>query len=229
MLAEHGAVDRLGRLPRAAFEMRSVIEVMQGRGLRDRLRSIPWNPRDDQLAGPLEVVRNIGPEMQHSGRFQDPVDVQQKRFVHHSPFVVSFLPPGIGKVDVHGGHARGRQRLGEETQSIAVQHRGVRLLLHCQTGRTVPSVFARYFDSQEVMLGPGHRRGGQKQPFAAADNAILMDYWGDEHMAAPTLNTVALELDEAESLFMEVMSNVELMLQNDLIHGDLSAYNILYW
>jgi RIO kinase 1 len=30
-------------------------------------------------------------------------------------------------------------------------------------------------------------------------------------------------------LFQEVMRNVDLMLQHDLIHGDLSAYNILYW
>lgn len=67
------------------------------------------------------------------------------------------------------------------------------------------------------------------QPFAASDNAILMGYCGDEHMAAPTLNTVALESGEVEPLFTEVMRNVELMLQNDLIHGDLSAYNILYW
>lgn len=67
------------------------------------------------------------------------------------------------------------------------------------------------------------------QPFAAADNAILMEYWGDEHMAAPTLNTVVLQPDEAEPLFVEVLRNVELMLQNDLIHGDLSVYNILYW
>ena len=32
-----------------------------------------------------------------------------------------------------------------------------------------------------------------------------------------------------EELFAETMRNVELMLANGMIHGDLSAYNILYW
>jgi RIO kinase 1 len=67
------------------------------------------------------------------------------------------------------------------------------------------------------------------QPFAASDNAILMGYIGDTTIAAPTLNTVALEVDEVEPLFNEVLRNVELMLQHNLIHGDLSAFNILYW
>ena len=56
-----------------------------------------------------------------------------------------------------------------------------------------------------------------------------MSYHGDEGMAAPTLNTVRLALDEAEVLFEEVMRNIHLMLAHDLLHGDLSAYNILYW
>lgn len=67
------------------------------------------------------------------------------------------------------------------------------------------------------------------QPVAVSDNAILMSYHGDAHVAAPTLSQVSVELDEAEPLFQEVLRNVKLMLQHDLIHGDLSAYNILYW
>jgi RIO kinase 1 len=67
------------------------------------------------------------------------------------------------------------------------------------------------------------------QPVAASDNAILMSYVGDESMAAPLLNDVSLERDEAQELFNEVLRNLELMLANGMIHGDLSAYNILYW
>jgi RIO kinase 1 len=67
------------------------------------------------------------------------------------------------------------------------------------------------------------------RPIAASENAILMSYHGDEYMAAPTLNTINLEPDEARILFREVMRHVGLMLQHDLVHGDLSAYNILYW
>ncbi|HEX2908963.1 MAG TPA: RIO1 family regulatory kinase/ATPase [Phototrophicaceae bacterium] len=72
---------------------------------------------------------------------------------------------------------------------------------------------------------------GAKVPkvYAASENAILMSFHGDEQMAAPILQDVELDPDEAADLFKEVMQNVELMLQHDLIHGDLSAYNILYW
>jgi RIO kinase 1 len=67
------------------------------------------------------------------------------------------------------------------------------------------------------------------KPFAAGENAIMMGFCGDEQMAAPALNEVALEQDEAKVLFAEVLRNIEIMLQNGLVHGDLSAYNILYW
>jgi RIO kinase 1 len=67
------------------------------------------------------------------------------------------------------------------------------------------------------------------EPVAANENAILMAYIGDEQMAAPPLSQISLERDEAILAFREVMRNVELMLANSCIHGDLSAYNILYW
>jgi RIO kinase 1 len=67
------------------------------------------------------------------------------------------------------------------------------------------------------------------KPLAANDNAILMAYIGDEQMAAPPLSQITVARDEAILAFREVMRNVELMLANGLIHGDLSAYNILYW
>ncbi|MEP7292894.1 MAG: RIO1 family regulatory kinase/ATPase [Chloroflexota bacterium] len=67
------------------------------------------------------------------------------------------------------------------------------------------------------------------QALASAENAILMSYCGDENLAAPTLSQVSLSDDEAQPLFDETLRNIELMLQHGMIHGDLSAYNILYW
>jgi RIO kinase 1 len=67
------------------------------------------------------------------------------------------------------------------------------------------------------------------RPWAVGDNTILMEYIGDEEMAAPMLNTVRLESAEVEPLYDEVMRNVEALLGRGLIHGDLSAYNVLYW
>ncbi len=67
------------------------------------------------------------------------------------------------------------------------------------------------------------------KPYASAENAILMEYIGDGELAGPTLSVVELEADEAESLFQETLRNIDLMLTLGFIHGDLSAYNILYW
>lgn len=67
------------------------------------------------------------------------------------------------------------------------------------------------------------------KPYAMEKNAILMDFIGDVEMAAPTLNAVSLDPDEARPLFDRIIRNVDLLLSKDRIHGDLSAYNILYW
>jgi RIO kinase 1 len=66
-------------------------------------------------------------------------------------------------------------------------------------------------------------------PIGVGDNAILMEYIGDPSRPAPVLHGITLPANEAEQHFAAVMHNVELMLQHGMIHGDLSAYNILYW
>ncbi len=60
-------------------------------------------------------------------------------------------------------------------------------------------------------------------------NAILMGFVGNLNGCAPALSEVRLERAEARSLFERVLHNIDLMLANNIIHGDLSAYNILYW
>ena len=67
------------------------------------------------------------------------------------------------------------------------------------------------------------------KPYALEKNAILMGYVGDIDTAAPTLSSVTLDRDEAHELFDRVVLNLNLLLDHERIHGDLSAYNILYW
>lgn len=67
------------------------------------------------------------------------------------------------------------------------------------------------------------------EPFASSDNAILMEYLGDEASPAPALGQVQLEPHAARLLWKRLMDNVELMLAHDRVHADLSAYNVLYW
>ena len=67
------------------------------------------------------------------------------------------------------------------------------------------------------------------RPYTRGQNAILMEYIGGPEMAGVTLNTVSLPAEEAHRLFERVLVNIELMLAHGRVHGDLSAYNILYW
>ena len=66
-------------------------------------------------------------------------------------------------------------------------------------------------------------------PLATGANSMLMEFVGDVNRAGPTLHEVELEPERAREFFDRLIDNVALLLGNHLIHGDLSAYNILYW
>lgn len=88
------------------------------------------------------------------------------------------------------------------------------------------SWIAYEFQTMETLMAAG---GDVPKPYVMGRNAILMGYVGDLSTAAPTLNSLDLEPDEARMLFERVVRNIDLLLANNRIHGDLSAYNILYW
>jgi RIO kinase 1 len=56
-----------------------------------------------------------------------------------------------------------------------------------------------------------------------------MEYIGGLGQAAPTLNSVALSLREARAHWETIYKNIDLLLNLGFVHGDLSAYNLLYW
>ena len=56
-----------------------------------------------------------------------------------------------------------------------------------------------------------------------------MAFIGDSQVTAPPLTEIKLDHNEARILFEQVMANVRIMLEQHYVHGDLSAYNILYW
>ncbi len=75
-----------------------------------------------------------------------------------------------------------------------------------------------------------HRAGAAvPAPIAQSSSVIIMEYIGDEDEPAPPLNSVRLDAAHAPGVFDDLMRNVELALANDRIHGDLSAFNVLYW
>jgi RIO kinase 1 len=67
------------------------------------------------------------------------------------------------------------------------------------------------------------------RPLTSGHNSILMEYVGNVQWAAPTLNSVRLARSEAQPLFERLLHNVDLMLSRERVHGDFSAYNVLYW
>jgi RIO kinase 1 len=68
------------------------------------------------------------------------------------------------------------------------------------------------------------------RPLESTGEAILMTYVGDETVAAPRLHEHRpADRDEAEDLLEQTLAAVERMLYRNVIHGDLSAYNLLVW
>lgn len=67
------------------------------------------------------------------------------------------------------------------------------------------------------------------KPIAIGDRVILMDYIGNGAGPAPHLNGVDLNRETANRYFGQVLDSIEIMLSENLVHGDLSPYNILVW
>jgi RIO kinase 1 len=65
-------------------------------------------------------------------------------------------------------------------------------------------------------------------PIASSDDAILMQLVGDGPEPAPQLRHVDLEPDAARAALARLQRNVEIFLDCHLVHGDLSAYNVLW-
>ena len=67
------------------------------------------------------------------------------------------------------------------------------------------------------------------RPIARTEDAILMSYVGDEDEPAPQLRSCRLDRAEAEALLAQLKREIELMLLHNVVHGDLSPYNVLVW
>jgi RIO kinase 1 len=111
-----------------------------------------------------------------------------------------------------------------------IKERRIRVALQKKTrfGRNVQGGLwvSREWETLRALSGAGAPVPG---PVAATEDAILMTYIGDLEQAAPQLRSVRPSREEAQDLFEQVMRAVELMLFRNVIHGDLSAYNVLVW
>jgi len=67
------------------------------------------------------------------------------------------------------------------------------------------------------------------KPVTVSGGVIVMEYIGDENGAAPRLRDVTLTKVQAEKTFRWLLYDIELMLSVNVVHADLSPYNILWW
>lgn len=129
-----------------------------------------------------------------------------------------------------GIYREGRGVLGQHGESFRVNDRRVlrAMLNRSDYGKQVEQT--SWLMHEFHTLQDLHAAGGDvPEPIECAPNAILMEFIGDERVAAPVLHDMRLETGEVKVLFEQVVHNLELMLREGLIHGDLSAHNILYW
>lgn len=139
-----------------------------------------------------------------------------------------YRPRALRNLKNDGQYRTGRQDL-DENGKVILDDRA----LHAMKKRTSygeelrhQSWIAYEFQTLEMLYDAG---ADVPKPYAMQSNAILMDYIGDLGNGAPTLSSVTLEPDEVLPLFERVVRNIGLLLSHQRIHGDLSAYNILYW
>lgn len=66
-------------------------------------------------------------------------------------------------------------------------------------------------------------------PVVSFDSAILMEHIGDSDGSAPQLKDLRPDLGEAHDLFAQTMREIERMLFHNVVHADLSPFNLLVW
>lgn len=72
---------------------------------------------------------------------------------------------------------------------------------------------------------------GVKVPKAIAVNGIslVMEFIGDENgNPAPRISDLKMEKDEADEAFRQSVQNLKLIVKSGRVHGDYSAFNILW-
>jgi RIO kinase 1 len=124
-------------------------------------------------------------------------------------------------------------RLGTQTRDAAGEE--------MRKEREQRAIAKRTHFGQEVMHGSWLRNevstlktlhlAGASVPkvYDNSQNAVMLEYFGDISHPAPPLVSVILPLIEANRVFEAIIENIRIMLRNEFVHADLSAYNILYW
>ena len=90
---------------------------------------------------------------------------------------------------------------------------------------------------QDLWTGQEHQimtqlwQAGMKVPYPIEyrDDVFDLEYIGDAGQAAPQLHAARLGADELPLAFEQLVEGLRCMTSEVLVHGDLSAYNLLWW
>ncbi len=129
-----------------------------------------------------------------------------------------------------------KPRKNRSFRDAAIYQEG-RVITNARTARAVRNKsrfgraveFGAWAHHEFATLGLLHAAGADVPcPVSAASNAILIEFVGQGGRPAPQLRDVRLAPAEAERLLEQALRNIEIMLSCNVVHGDLSAYNMLY-
>ena len=67
------------------------------------------------------------------------------------------------------------------------------------------------------------------KPVLHVENAIFMEFLGNQDFVAPRLYDVSLAKNEAENAYKKVLDTMIVFWNFGIVHADLSEYNILWW
>jgi RIO kinase 1 len=112
-------------------------------------------------------------------------------------------------------------RFGRETRAVRAMRK--------KTAKGRVFQFSNWIEHEFATLKMLFEAGADvPRPFAISANAILLEFLGDGDRAAPPLSTVRLPPEQTAPLLDQARRNIEIMLSRNVVHGDLSAYNVLY-
>lgn len=83
----------------------------------------------------------------------------------------------------------------------------------------------REYDAMRKLVEQGAAVPGV---YKVADNYLLMEFIGHDGIPTPQLYTQKLSRDSAQNCFQQIAKNIEIFWRAGYVHGDLSAYNILW-
>lgn len=81
----------------------------------------------------------------------------------------------------------------------------------------------------EVMSQLWHAGVAVPYPIAFADDVFDLEYVGSWEMAAPQLSAARLTQPQLVDAFEQLLAGLRSMAAAGIAHGDLSAYNLLWW